>query len=106
MILASFVENCILINLRQSFDTHEEGFFRLGPGAFRLFSVDLMEHSLQLLLENLVFGALVELADKVTSNFEGVISEIEGGAAQVLHVLVVLESRKWKRGVPCCQRDP
>lgn len=48
-----------------------------------------MEHGSQLLFESLVFGTLVEFADEMTSNFEGVIGEIEGGAAQVLQALVL-----------------
>ena len=51
-----------------------------------------MEHGFQLFFESLVFGALVEFADEMTSNFEGVMGEIEGGAAEVLQALVLTSS--------------
>lgn len=87
---ASLVEQGVFIDFRQPPDTDEEGFFRFGSGAFWFFSVDFVEHGLQLFFECLVFGALVELAYEVASNFEGVIGEIEGRAAQVLRALVRL----------------
>ena len=105
MISASFVVHGILVDFGQSFDTHEKGLFRLGSGTFRLLTVDFLEHGFQLFFESLVLGALVEFADKMTSNFEGVIGEIESGATQVLKALVSIQSSGQREGTPCCQRD-
>lgn len=44
----------------------------------------LLEHALELLLERLVLGALVELADEVAAGLEGVGGEYEGCVAEVL----------------------
>jgi len=77
VISASFIVYGVLIDFRQSLYAYKKGFFRLRSRTFRFFPVDFVEHCLQLLLEGFVFGALVEFAYKVASNFEGVIGEIE-----------------------------
>lgn len=73
-----FIEDDSLINLCQTFYSNKEGLFRLRAGAFRLFSVDFVEHGFQLLFESFVFGALVEFTDKMASDLESVISKVEG----------------------------
>lgn len=40
--------------------------------------MDLVEHGFELFLKVFVFGALVELADKMPADLEGVIGEIQG----------------------------
>lgn len=83
-ISGSFVKDSILVHIGQSFDPHKEGFFRLRSRAFWLLPVDFMKHCFQLLLKDLVFSPLVELAYEVAADFECIVCEVEGGATQIL----------------------
>ena len=87
MTSAAFVVHGIFVDFGEPFDTNKEGFFRLGTGTFGLFTVDFMEHGFELFFEGLVFGALIEFTDKMPADFQRVMGEIEGGAAQVLETL-------------------
>ena len=46
--------------------------------------MDFCEDRLQLLLQLLIFGPLVKFTDEVATNFEGIVSEVERGATQIL----------------------
>ena len=46
--------------------------------------MDFCEDGLQLLLQLFIFGALVEFANEVATDFEGIVSKVECGAAQIL----------------------
>ena len=74
----------ILINLGQSFKSHEISLSGLTPRALGLLAVDLVEHCFQTLLERLVLGTLVELADKVSADLECVVAEVESCPAEIL----------------------
>lgn len=75
----------LFINLGEPLDTHKERFFTLGSRALGLFSMYLVKHSFQRLLERLVFGALVEFTHEVAPNFECLVAELQGRAAEVLY---------------------
>lgn len=45
-----------------------------------------VEHGFHAFLEGFVFRALVELADEVAADFERVVGEVEGGAAEILEL--------------------
>jgi hypothetical protein len=47
--------------------------------------MNLVEQSLELFLEGLVFGTLVEFAHKVATRFEDVETEFKSGSAQILY---------------------
>jgi hypothetical protein len=70
--------------LRKALDAHKIRLLALTPRALGLLPVDLVEHGLQTQFEGLVFRALVELADKVPADFEGLEAELEGGVAEIL----------------------
>lgn len=61
----------------------EEAYLARGIG---LLALDPVKHLPQALLELLVLGAGVELADEVATGLEGVAREAEGGGAEVLQV--------------------
>lgn len=66
---------------------HSLGSCSPGTDAARrlgLLPVDSPKQGLQLLLERLVLGSLVELADEVAAVFEGVACELKCGVAEVL----------------------
>ena len=82
------------VSFRNPFDTDEIRLFRFlglasahtrrvdmvlahASRAFRLLAMHLVEETLQRFLQRLVFSALVELADKVPADFEGVEAEME-----------------------------
>ena len=77
-------EDGVPINFREPSDAHEVRFLRLTSGTLGLLTVDPVEHSLKGLFERFVLGALVELADEISADFEGVIAEVQGGAAEIL----------------------
>lgn len=47
--------------------------------------MNLVEQGLELFLEGLVFGTLVEFAHKVATGFEDVETEFKSGSAQILY---------------------
>ena len=104
---AAFVKDSILVDFCEPLYSDEKRLFRLGSGAFRLLSMDFVEHCFESFLESLVFGALVEFADEVAAYFEGVVSEIKGGAAQILRTTLVSVYRQKSLGdnIPCYQHD-
>lgn len=63
------IEDSILIRLRQPLDADKVRLFRLAPRTLRLFPMDLVEHSFQRLLQQLVLRTLVELANEVSAGF-------------------------------------
>ena len=62
--------------------------------------MDLGEHGFETLLEGFVFDALVEFADKVAADFERVVAELQGCAAEVLEFQSVELGRSVVPGVP------
>jgi hypothetical protein len=47
--------------------------------------MDLVEQGLELLLESLVLGTLIEFAYKVATRFEDIETEFKSGSAQILY---------------------
>jgi hypothetical protein len=83
-LIAPFPENLFSIYLRQPLQPNEESLLTIFPRALRFLAMHLVEHCFQALFEGFVFGALIELADEVPADFQGVVGEVEGGTAEVL----------------------
>ena len=107
---ASHSKYGLSITLGQPPDADKVGLFRSTPRTLGLFAMDLVEHGPQALLEQLVFGALVILADKMSTDFEGVEAKVQRGTAEVLSFGVSIEAAGQTGctdlDLPCCRRDP